>query len=280
MRPLPKPDDDPSAVYLQCISRVEDGALRAQLVAVEPLVVNAAREFDMAGIAGTLSAIGPQNNVGGISGAEMIAVYKQRMVKKTSPGRPIYDRLMSVPRYGRCPLCAHRTVSTLDHYLTKARFPVLAVVPVNLVPACFVCNFLKPDVVRNVAEMTLHPYYDNLGDEQWLNATLIEVTPPALLFSAHRAPSWDDLTFERVKNHLRTFQLDKLYSSHAAEELANIRKRLTDLFVNAGAAGVKDHLLEEAKSRRAMDANSWQSATYTALSESEWFCREGFSLVD
>lgn len=96
-------------------------------------------------------------------------VYENKFAKKGQPGRKVYDKLMSKPAQGICPLCGQRVVSTLDHYLPKAHFPVLSVVPINLIPSCSECNKSKTDhVPENAEQQTLHPYYDDVEEEQWL----------------------------------------------------------------------------------------------------------------
>src|SRR5262245_19880217 len=75
--------------------------------------------------------------------SEMVAVYDNRLVKKTAPGRRIYDKIFTSAPNDKCPLCGHRNVKTLDHYLPKALFPALTVTPINLIPACSDCNKAK-----------------------------------------------------------------------------------------------------------------------------------------
>jgi hypothetical protein len=72
----------------------------------------------------------------------------------------------------------------------------------------------------------LHPYYDNLGDEIWLYATVIERRPTALRFVVSRPTGWSDTLSTRVDNHFRSLGLATLFASEAAEELLNIRHQL------------------------------------------------------
>jgi hypothetical protein len=44
-----------------------------------------------------------------------------------------------------------------------------------------------------------------------------------------------------------------------------------------GAVAVQDELLRQWHSRRANRLNSWQTATYEAISHSEWFYSGGFA---
>ena len=48
-------------------------------------------------------------------------------------------------------------------------------------------------------------------------------------------------------------------------------------FDNGGAAAVRVELEYQWESRQANRVNSWQTATYEALAESDWFCDGGFA---
>lgn len=84
--------------------------------------------------------------------------------KEGHPARGVYDALKGGTDEGLCPLCAHRDVEALDHQLPNSKYPLLSVVPVNLVPACHRCDALKSDVdSKTASEQALHPYFDDLG---------------------------------------------------------------------------------------------------------------------
>lgn len=279
MRKLPIPTDDAAIVYTTCISKVRNTRLRGRLRRVIPRVVAAAQEFANAGASSTFHTIGPTVGVGpNVTTDEMIAVYDQRMARKRSVGRPIYDRLLSAAPNWICPLCSQRTVSTLDHYLPKASYPALAVVPLNLFPACIDCNKLKLEMAPTVAqEQTLHPYFDNVEGSRWLLGEVVEESPASVRFFVDAPAQWDALMSARVNLHFRTFGLAALYRSHAAVELVNIRQSMVTLYGKAGANAVREHLEEQAKSREAAHLNQWQTAMYRALAESNWYCDGGFN---
>ncbi|MFJ9642166.1 hypothetical protein [Streptomyces sp. NPDC101206] len=68
-------------------------------------------------------------------------------------------------------LCGHGIADTLNHQLPKIVYPLLAVAPLNLVPACRGCNSHRSELApRTAEEQTLHPYCDDLGDHVWLTA--------------------------------------------------------------------------------------------------------------
>jgi len=282
MRKLPKPLDDAGDVFLTCISRIRNNVknnyLKDRLDLVKLNIVSAAVEFESAASTNILHTLMPQDDINGIvTKQEMIDVYTQRMVKKDSAGRQIYDKLLATSAHNLCPLCGQRTVSTLDHHLPKALYPALAVVPTNLIPACWDCNNAKLEAKPSNSENeTIHPYFDDVETDLWLYATVIEDSPPVLRFFVNPPANCDEIKAKRLKYHFQIFKLSRLYTSHAASELSNIQHSLTKLFSKVGDKGVKDYLREEASSREKVYINSWQTAMYKALSNSDWYCLGGF----
>lgn len=275
---LPKPTRTARECYRLCVGRLKNSDQKQRLSAIEDEIARASEDYELAACSASLHTLPPSETVSGIvSGREMIEVYNRRMAKKGAPARLIYDELLAAPAHGRCPLCGQRTVSTLDHQLNKASYPALAVSPVNLVPACWDCNRAKMSrAPRSRCEETLHPYFDNIDDNRWLSAEILESNPIVIRFFVYPPSNWDPVTAARVRNHFRTFRLSSLYSAQAADEIANVRFQLSILFDRAGSGAVRTHLMERAESCEAARKNSWQTATYAALARNEWFCSLGF----
>ncbi|WP_315812466.1 hypothetical protein [Bradyrhizobium sp. SZCCHNR2028] len=252
--------------------------MAARLSAATQAVVNASREFDRAAQRGRIHQIKTHEVVApDVTVEEMEKVYTQRMAKTGAPGRDIYDEIFSASPQGRCPLCTQRSVTTLDHHLPKARFPALAVAPLNLVPACSDCNKAKLVAVPTRAEeVGLHPYYDNLGDDVWLKAQVIERRPTAVKFKVVAPAAWDAVLSARVLHHFRALGLASLFASEAAEELINIRHQLTTLRAADPVNGVRRELRRRAESCAAARPNGWRTAAYRAWCECDWFCDGGF----
>jgi hypothetical protein len=180
----------------------------------------------------TLHTLPNSDGVGGcVTTLEMVRLYDWRFARKGSPGRAIYDAIFSAAN--RCPLCGHGTVSTLDHHLPKTQYPALAVTPLNLVPACSDCNKNKINFVPvSSADETLHPYFDDVEDDTWLVAKVIEVAPAALRFRVQAPAYWSAILAERVRRHFRMLNLSHLYGAQSATEISNIRHYLRVLHAN------------------------------------------------
>jgi hypothetical protein len=281
MKSLPKPAFDARSTLELCADNVEDEDFRDRLKAIADDIEVAETTYEKCGKKAELFTIPESDNVAGkVTTEEMRRLYKGTFSRVDTPTRAIYDEIKAAPKNDICPLCGQRVVSTLDHYLAQSRHPAYAVSPINLVPACSDCNKIKlAKQAGKASEQTLHPYFDNVDEEVWLVAKVQENVSPALEFEAIPPATWTDLKRERLCNHFNAFELAKLYSIQAAVELIDIRDRLLKAGAREGPAGVRLDLEESAVSRRAAQKNSWRAAFYTALSESDWFCEEGYTKI-
>jgi hypothetical protein len=278
MKKLLKPIDEPLDVFEACIDRVRNVELKTRLVACKEEVEAASIEYDEKAILVELHTINSRDNVANtVSADEMKKVYTSRMAKKLAPGRIYYDKIMSIPEHGRCPLCSQRIVSTLDHHLPKAHFPALAVSPLNLIPACQDCNKTKSeDIPNSPEEETLHPYYDDVEGFTWIKARLTEDVPVVVEFYVNPPAGCDRILKKRLKHHFKTFKLAALYTSHAAEELSGMEYIANKVYTAGGSADLKSYLEDTAEGKKSVNPNSWQAALYVCLSENNWFCQSRF----
>lgn len=273
-----RPSLSADETFKACISRIRRSGLRRRLESVEPTVVAAEKDYEQKASARALNLVTPSASVGGIvTKDEMVKVYDQRMAAKRGPGRAIYDQIKLLPLGDRCPFCGQRNVSTLDHILPKAHYPVLAVTPLNLVAACAECNKAKLSrIPKTAVEVMIHPYFDDITNEQWLVARLIRTSPCAFVFDISPPTAWDTLTESRVRQQFSLLGLSDLYASEAAQELANIRHNLQMHLQAGGSTAVGNELRRQWHSRRAYRINSWQTAMYQAAASDSWFCGGGF----
>ncbi len=274
---LAPPSHSARETFETCIGRVRDPGLTARLTAAADRVAASSQEFDEAVRKGSVHKLKSRSVASNLGVKEMEKVYTQRMAKAGSPGRHVYDDILSSSPQGRCPLCTQRLASTLDHYMPKTKFPALVVAPLNLVPACSDCNKAKLAAVPTSAELvTLHPYYDDLGEEVWLRARVVELHPAAIRFDVLPPASWDAVLAARVRHHFKSFGLATLFASEAAEELMHMRHQLRSLRAAGVRDGVKAELLRRAESCAAVRPNGWRAATYRACADNRWFVDGGF----
>ena len=289
MRKLAKPTENPKTVFLECISGISDLDLRQRLTGCADLIDAEATEFDNKIKLHELYKLSQNKSTkktksvrvinGLVTVDELKDVYTYQFVPADAPGRKLYDKILFQPLNSKCPFCFHRLVSTVDHYLPKAYYPLLSVVPLNLVASCKDCNTGKlADRPTNSTEEILHPYYDNVEDDLWLKARVQQTSPARVEFFVDAPDYWTIKLKQRVEHHFLSLELNDLYSTESATELINIKHQLQEQLDSGGINAVKLHLQDTARSRKKAYLNSWQTALYTALSSDKWYYSGGFQL--
>lgn len=281
MRKIDKPVADFSDVFDACTRTIRNDNFSKRLREIEPALNRCARDYNEKSEAAEWYLIDQYTHIEDtISKAEFGKLYTLKLSKLNASGRSYYDQIRSSSQGNICPLCGQREVSTLDHYLPKANYPVFSILPNNLVPACKDCNFNKgTELPLNAHQQMLHPYYDEIDQVRWLTATIVEDDPASFIFSIHPSDEMDELLLNRITHHFRTLKLGRLYSSQAATELCNVRYYLECIENSVGTDGVIEHLEVGALSREKSHKNSWQTAMYYAMVENEWFYSGGYNHV-
>lgn len=285
MRAIPKPEQDPGDVFKTCIGSIANHDQQCRLAAIAAPLFAEGNEYDhKATIAElyTIAADVRRNDEvvrGAVTKAELKNVYTSHMVAKSKLARDIYQALLDCAPLGLCPSCGFGQAETLDHYLSKAGFPQFSVLPLNLVPACKSCNHGKLDSVATTpGHQPLHPYYDHghYITDQWLYAEVHETVPLAIRYHVSPPLYWDAISKERITSHFLGFQLSRRFGVQAASEIAALRNMLS-MFCQTPESR-RARLYEHALTQRALHANCWKTALYQALTSSDWYCREGYSI--
>lgn len=276
MKTLPAPVMEAETVLLACAATIADPNLRRRVRRQRNRVTQAERIYRQRGGNATLYRIAGTDDVGTVTGDEMVWVYDNKLSRKKDAARHHYDTLLQSVPHNTCPFCSQRKIRTLDHYLAKTTHPVYAVTPLNLVPSCSDCNKSKLAHVPEAAEeQVMHPYFDSADTARWLVATVVQGKPPGVTFAVREPPTWSAIKQARIKKHFDLLGLEELYASHAGSRLANLKFSLEEEFADGGAVAVCRFLKREAASARRVLRNSWEAAMFRALAESAWFCRHG-----
>lgn len=280
MLKLKKPVISATQVYSDCVSTVKNKDLKNKLLACKPLIIQAETELEQKITKGKIYTIKREKVVNAnVSCEELKKVYTGQMLKKAL-GRSHYNKLLADVPLLLCPICAHRDVSNLDHYLPKTLYPRLTVVPVNLIPTCKDCNTGKLSAYPLTSEQeTLHPYYDDIEKVMWLKTRVNKTNPVSIHFFVQQSATWDNLLFERVKYHFASFNLRQLYSVQAARKLVGMRQQIIEISDAGGIADLKKYLTSQANSISAINLNSWEAALLRGLNDDDWFCSEGFRQI-
>lgn len=275
MKRLTKPTETVAEVVDLCLNESAPNALCGRLTAEKSRLSQHEQLYEQHATATTLHTISAgSSTVGTLSKKDMEYAYNVRFTQKG--GRGLYERLKLAPAHGRCPMCSHRQVATLDHFLPKAEQPAYAITPANLVPSCSDCNTGKLAFEPSTQdEQLVHPYYDDPDSLEWLRATVVESTPPAVTFKVDEGIATQSSLGRRIAHHFKKLQLATLYTVEASAELASKAHRLRTLYYDAGADGVAKYLDEEARGLQAFAPNSWHAAMYDALAKCRWFHHVG-----
>lgn len=261
-------------VFDNCSQGIRDRQRRLRLSGFAKDVEAAALEYSDAGLAGAIhgGSLYVYQSRGSAEEGDVVWLYERRLVSHQS-ARADY-LLLRDRNGGKCGLCHISAAASLDHHLPKSSYPIFAVTPDNLLPACDVCNRSK------LASLipTLNPCFDILGSSRWLVASVIPHSPVSVDFRLEPASTWSTDLVSRATAHFELLRLGERFAHEAAAPIAGIRHRLRGLHATLGVDGVRHHLELEAASWSAKDQNCWQAALYTALASSNWYCAGGFEV--
>lgn len=279
MRYINRPPLAAGEIFDACKLLCRDVDLRSRLAGVKETVETEVTRYEDYASRSRLCEIHPADGTPPhVTGEEMRGLYL-KMRDRDEPRRLYYDVLLAGAPNRTCPYCGHRKVSTLDHFLPKSYFPVFSITPSNLVPSCKDCNHGKrSNTTTDPSEQYLHPYFDQLPDEIWLTAKVVEGAPAAFKFDA-KPPASDVWTEElrlRIENQFHELELADLYTSHAASRLCEIRGVLQKN-LSKSRDQVWIWLDDSRESAERNHLNSWEAAFYRACVASDWFCEGGFN---
>lgn len=207
---------------------------------------------------------------------DLVSLYKDVFSKKGSKARSIYNRIkISSKEY--CSICLVGTVSTLDHYLPKARYPAFSIEPNNLIPACSDCNKGKgASIISSRGEHVLHPYFSHnkFYEEKWLSAEVVEEIPVRLRYFVRPPVTWSANDIALIEEHFTSFKLAAKFSTYVSAHLItaidNVDMAINEY--NRTPDSIKKDFLKSAESRP--NKNSPVVAMFEALSRSDWFCSD------
>lgn len=271
---LKKPTFNQKDIIDDCMANVKKQPTKKNILSSQSTIENESANYDMIAEEGKLTAILSHTIVeGGANKEDMVWLYDKKFV--ADGGRKYYDKIMTIPPYGKCPFCGERRVKTLDHFLPKAEYPTFAVTSYNLVASCSDCNKNKKTLIfRRRDEELIHPYYDNFDDDIWLKAKINEEVEIAFCFYIKKPLGWTEEKFLRAKNHFDILYLNDLYKAHAGEVFSEYKYSLKRLYFSGKEKAVKEDLLDRVKEKRSIRKNSWQAAMYDGLLHSNWFFDE------
>lgn len=278
MLSLTKPELSHEAVYEVARERFIDVSYVKRLESGQQDVVKACQDYDWLGESGRLfEAVKPEHVAPHILAGDMQRLYSKGLLRKNSDARKIYERLRVSSPFRVCPLCLHRPVKTLDHYLPKEVYAPFAVHPSNLIPCCRDCNSEKlsfDPVLRS--EMLLHPYFDNVDGTEWLGCDLDHQKHGWNVTFYVRAANVDNDLKDRLIKHMTVLDLFQLYDIEASREISESRYQIARSFASGGVEAVRQLCLDMALSRSVLAQNYWRTVLWNAAASNKDFCEAGW----
>lgn len=285
MKQLASPTCTPEDAYITCTSAIINDLERERMMGILPTIRASAAEFIERASIGSSWELPPLRSRRGedpvvaadIRKSELVHLYEYYMVQR-EPGRALYDSIM-VAAGDHCPTCGGiGQPRTLDHYLPKANYPKLAIVPQNLIPACRDCNTDKRNpLVEHPHQQLLHPYLDKrqFFEERWISITVSHTVPCTIIYSAAPPEHWTDEDKARAVNHFDMFGIAKRYSVQAGSELGFLMDIYGNYFSRQPPEAFSDFLRSGANAPGLL-TNGWKMVLYEALADDIWFCSAGF----
>lgn len=275
MLSLPAPNWSHKEIYEESRKRFRDNAYKERLRKGQEDVLDLGDKYEKLARAGQLSQLKEKSSVPPhIEAGDMQKLYKSGMLRKGSSPRKIYEKLKTSSPYRICPLCMHRSVKTLDHFLPKEKFGAYSVLPTNLIPCCRDCNSDK-DEYRSLdrSDDLIHPYFDNVDISEWLGCEIEKIdgdcVPTFYVISAN-VP--DELE-TRLIAHLTVLNLFDLYDLQGARELNENSGLMKDTFAESGHEGVKKLCKAMSRSRASLARNYWRVALWNAAANDDDYCK-------
>ena len=291
MKKLDVPPYAPIDLFDTSVAGLADQELRSKFEENRSTVVEAFQRFDEhsqtktwcnlpRASRGQLDAI----ILGTLTKRELVDLYNEGVVKSRGKPRRIYDQI-KVSTCDMCPYCGgvgemgeKGEVGTADHFLPKAYFPTYSVLPVNLVPACGVCNTgMGGSFPIDENLQPIHPYLDDdhFFTEKWVAAAVSPGEPLVITFFADPPTAWCNKDRHRVTAHFKACKLGSRYRSKVWTELTPLISQRRSSLLNFSPEQFRAHLAG-VENDPGLPINGWKRVLYSALARSDWFCEAEF----
>ncbi|MDZ7818786.1 MAG: hypothetical protein U5K55_09260 [Aliarcobacter sp.] len=103
----------------------------------------------------------------------------------------------------------YNTLTTLEHYYPKSKYPHLSLSFYNLIPSCNTCNSKFKGSTTHEGNI-LHPYFEDFNEKAQFSVSIDSLPVNKTIELEVNLKSND----ERCKKSIDRFQLDKIYKQH------------------------------------------------------------------
>lgn len=177
-------------------------------------------------------------------------------------------------RNDKCPLCECDSVSTMDHYLPKEKYPLFVVHPRNLIPCCNSCNQHKSDrdVFEGGRRIFWNCYLDEPINTRYLYCSIStnENGLPDVEFYLDCSNLSEKERF-LIENTMNRQKVLKQYKKQVKGGIDELVKRLSNSMVNG--ISFSDSIQMIKKFMPSNILNDWKDVLYYSLLDSDDFLR-------
>ncbi len=266
MRHLQKPQFDVEKIIKDCAQSYRKEDKKKLFCDNASYIKEKSDSYDLCAEQGDWVNIEKEERVNGaITVEEMVNLYNNKFVNHMPEREMYYDKIMSVAKNGKCPICGIGQVSTLDHYLTKTIYPTYTVTPCNLVPVCKDCNFNKLDFKLSTNnDALLHPYYDDIDNFEWLCAS-VKKYDEDIVVNYFINQNIEKKLYSRLTKHFEIYHLGQAYAVQASTEIAENIILWKNKCSELGKDEFALFLTECLQSKECYMKNTWNTALLRAL---------------
>lgn len=177
-----------------------------------------------------------------------------------------------------CPYCGFGEPRDLDHYLPRVEFGELAIYFKNLIPSCSPCNNAKRTVFPGGAELAnpgfIHPYFQELPDEDFLEADIVFHDGALLVSFRIDATNLEAQLAARLQFQLDRLKLNARYVKQINKFISEQRTAL-QMFHELDAGLLSTFLQRSSQAlARKNGRNDWRVSLLRALSQNGDFCSD------
>ncbi|QOV67772.1 HNH endonuclease [Citrobacter sp. BDA59-3] len=218
----------------------------------------------------------------GFNKKALISLYQDKLVGKKRAGRYYYELLLSRTYEDKCQICFHGEAETLDHYLPKDLYPSLSISHYNLYPACHICNGKKGDWFPSTPEQQLiHPQFDDIYKGDWLLAKFDKYNHRVVFMINTIRFHENTCEYKRLKLHLEKHGIIQIYEGLAMRKIQDIVRTAIcyslplQQVVSSELQILFDNFNKQKESNSLYTFEHWKYVTCRALSQSEFFLKNG-----
>lgn len=261
MRHISAPNLDSQRLFSSLYERLETPPV--ELSRIAHAISEAEREYLAQCEAGNFNYQTRIEAPNGVDKDLMGYIYSQHL--RDGSGRQSYiDILKGSDGRKLCSFCGLREAESADHYKEQSLFPLLAVFPGNLIPACVRCNG-----VLGVTDQRFHAYYDDVRALEWLEAKIIGspgVVDPGVKFSISTTFSADASLVKRVECTFNKIGL----AGRWGVELAPTLSMISRAFMRRPSQSSREDYISDLIETDPWAWNGPHQSLYRAILKSEW----------